>query len=215
MDLNYEIQQLLASFNTPLPIAEKIARMCDQLEQDRIAPGIEVGAAAPDFSLPDDAGGSVRLSDQLRSGPVVVTFFRGAWCPVCNLQVAALLRALPQIRSSGGVLLGIHPDIGQFRGEALPEGFRLLTDADQAVIQSYRLQFSVPADVRRIYIGDLDLDISKQNLDGSWNLPVPGTFVLDPTGIVRRRHVTADFTQRMEPDDLVAALEEIRQTASA
>ena len=215
MGLNHEIQQLLASFNTPLPVAEKIAAMCERIERDRIAPGIETGEVAPEFALPGGSGGTVRLREHLDRGPVVVTFFRGAWCPVCNLQVAALLRALPEIREAGGVLIGVHPDTGNFAAEPLDDGFLLATDAEQSVIRDYRLQFTVPAEVRQVYLGELDFDISSHNADGSWNLPVPGTFVLDPAGRVRRRHVTADFTQRMEPEELVAALNEIREGAVA
>lgn len=210
MRLNYEIQQLLAGFNTPPTVAAKIAAMCDRIEREQLAPGIDEGSIAPDFALPDASGALVRLSEQLNRGPAVVTFFRGAWCPVCNLQVAALLRALPAIRAAGGVLIGIHPDSGHFPAAALDAGFLLLTDADQSVIRRYQLQFSVPAEVRQIYLGDFDLDISGRNRDGSWSLPVPATFVLDQAGRVRRRHVTADFTRRMEPDDIVAALEEMR-----
>ncbi len=209
MGLNHEIQQLLASFNTPPHVAERIAAMCRQIENDRIAPGIEVGAVAPELELPDSSGARVRLSRRLERGPVVVTFFRGAWCPVCSLQVAALLRALPEIRARGGVLIGVHPDTGQFAAEPLDDGFLLLSDADQSAIRDYKLQFTIPADVQQLYLNEIGLDLSSRNADGSWSLPVPGTFVLDSAGVVRRRHVTADFTQRMEPDEIVAALEEI------
>ena len=214
MGLNLEIQQLLAGFNTPPAVAEEIARMVSDIERDQLAPGVEVGESAPDFALPDASGRIVRLSQQLERGPAVVSFFRGAWCAACNLQLAALLRAIPEIRAAGGSLIGIHPDAGPFDLEARPEGFFLVSDADQSVIRRYRLQFTVPAAVQRIYLGDFDIDISTRNRDGSWNLPVPGTFVLDQTGRVRRRHVTADFTRRMEPEDVVAALEEIRAAAS-
>ena len=215
MSLHYEIQQLLASFNTPLPVAQQMASMVADLDRGRIAPGIEVGDLAPAFALPDDSGVLVRLSEQLENGPAVVTFFRGAWCPICNLQVAALVRAIPSIREAGGVLIGIHPDAGVFSSGPLPEGFLLLSDADQDVIRRYRLQFSMPAEVRRIYIGEFDTDVSSRNLDGSWNLPVPGTFVIDQARRVRRRHVTSDYTDRMEPDDILDALAELRAGAPA
>ena len=213
MGLNLEIQQLLASFNTPLAVAEQVGAMVADIEREHLAPGLELGEIAPDFSLPDSFGRTVSLSAELARGPVVVTFFRGAWCPVCNLQVASLLRAMPEMRAAGGTLLGVHSDIEPFVTDSQPEGFRLLSDADQAVIRKYRLQFTVPAAVRRIYLGDFDIDIASRNRDGSWNLPVPGTFVLDQAGRVRRRHVTADFTRRMEPEDIVAALEELRAAA--
>ena len=215
MSLNYEIQQLLASYTIPVAIAERISAMSANLERDGLAPGIDEGEVAPDFALPDESGKIVRLSEQLGRGPVVLTFFRGAWCTICNLQVAALIRAMPEIRAAGGSLIGIHPDGGPYASTPLPEGFMLLSDADQEVIRRYRLHFTLPPEVQRIYVGAFDIDISRRNLDGSWGLPVPGTFVLDPSGRVRRRHVTADFTQRMEPDDVVRALIEIREGITA
>ena len=214
MSLNYEIQQLLAGFNTPPPIAEQIAGMVADIEREQLAPGLELDEVAPEFALPDASGRIVRLSERLAHGPVVVTFFRGAWCAACNLQVAALLRAMPEIRAAGASLIGVHPDSQTFATEQGHDDFPLLSDADQSVIRSYRLQFTVPAAVRRIYLGEFDIDISSRNSDGSWNLPVPGTFVLDPAGRVRRRHVTADFTRRMEPEDVVAALEELHAAAA-
>ena len=84
--------------------------------------------------------------------------------------------------------------------------FTLLSDADQQVIREYRLQFLLPSEVQQIYLGVYGLDLGKQNADGSWNLPVPGTFIIDREGVIRRRHVTADFTRRMEPDDVIEAL---------
>ena len=93
--------------------------------------------------------------------------------------------------------------------------FTLLSDADQQVIREYRLQFLLPSEVQQIYLGVYGLDLGKQNADGSWNLPVPGTFIIDQKGVIRRRHVTADFTHRMEPDDVIEALAALSVTASS
>ena len=137
-----------------------------------------------------------------------MTFFRGAWCPVCNLQLAAFSRALPEILQAGGEIFAIHPDAGQMI-EDPPEGFHIMTDPDQAVTRAYRLRFTLPIEAQQIYTSFSNLDISQRNADGSWSLPVPGTFVVDRRGTVSRRHVTADYTQRMEPDEVVEALGEL------
>jgi peroxiredoxin len=84
--------------------------------------------------------------------------------------------------------------------------FDVLTDLDQRVMRAYRVQFTLPEKVKDIYLGVLALDLGEQNADGSWNLPVPATFIIDRQGIIRTRHVTADFTRRMEPDDVLQAL---------
>jgi len=205
MSLREEIQDLLASFNTPAEVGERIADAYEEIGRSQVAPGLEVGDRAPDFVLPDAAGKDVRLADQLALGPVVVTFFRGAWCPVCNLQVAAFARALDDISAAGASIVAIHPDSQTFQ-QAAEVGFPILRDDDQSVIRDYRLQFEIPLDIQRLYTGTIGFDISATTADGSWHLPVPGTFILDGEGVVRQRHVTSDFTERMEPDEVVEAL---------
>lgn len=210
MKLKNEIQLLLASYNTPDHVAAVISEAMARIEENREAPGIALGERAPDFRLPNSAGEEVWLNERLQQGPVVVSFFRGAWCPICNLQLRALHRALPAIREAGGSLIGVHPDTARFGdAEALP-GFDMVCDADQSVISAYRVQFTVPAKVQQIYTDTIRTDISSHNADGSWRLPVPATFAIDQEGVVRRRHVTADFTKRMEPEDVIEALEELR-----
>lgn len=208
MSVNREIRALLASFNTPAAVGKQMADAFEKIEGEHVAPGLPLGAVAPDFELLNQGGGRVRLADRLAQGPVVIAFFRGAWCPICNLQIAALNRALPEIEGVGASLLAVHPDSVDFT-PAPPLAFDVLRDAEQRVIRDFQLQFAIPPEIQRLYVGSLDFDISQRNADGSWNLPVPGTFVLDSGGVVRRRHVTADYTQRMEPEDVLAALRDM------
>ena len=209
MNLNTEIQQLLASFNVPEDVAVKIATANDDLTREGIAPGVPVGAPAPDFALSDSRGKEIRLSAQLKRGPVVLSFFRGAWCPVCNLQLAAFHRALPTIKRLGGTVVAIHPDAEQLL-EDPPDGFFILSDPKQAVIRSYNLQYVVSPEIQELYPGIFGVDVSTHNANGSWSLPVPGTFIVGKDGIVRRQHVRADFALRMEPADVIEALEALQ-----
>ena len=151
MSLNEEIRQLLASFNTPAEITKQFARAIAEVESSQIAPGLEVGARAPDFSLRNHHGKEVGLADKLSQGPVVVTFFRGAWCPICNLQVAALSRAMPEIRAAGASAIGIHPDSTPMTLPEDVEGFELAQDPEQQVIRDYRVQFRMPANLQALY----------------------------------------------------------------
>lgn len=213
MTLQEEIQQLLAGFSIPENVARSIAGAHLELEGSGVAPGIEMGRHAPDFELEDSAGRSIRLRDQLSRGPAVVSFFRGAWCPVCNLQLAAFHRVLPQIRALGGTIFAIHPGSEQLF-ENPPEGFHILADSSQQVIRDYRLLFTLSADARRIYPLVFGADVSKKNANGEWTLPVPGTFVVGQDGLVKRRHVRADFTLRMEPSEVIEALTLLRAEPS-
>ena len=217
MKLNEEIRQVLASYALPAGVVETMADAMARLDANRVAPGIAVGERAPEFRLPNLRGDETSLGDLLAKGPVVLTFFRGEWCPVCNLQLAALQRALPEIRKLGATLAAVSPQFIDHAADLARKHeieFEILSDVTQSAIRDYRLQFLMPKEVREIYTGIFALDISEQNGDGSWKLPVPGTFVLDGEGVVRVRHVTADFTRRMEPDDVVAALESLQTTVS-
>ena len=210
MNLNEEIQRVLAGLAIPENVSNAITAAMEKIEQNKTAPGLAVGARAPEIRLRDAYGKQVSLNERLTAGPVVLTFFRGDWCPVCNLQLRALQRALPDIRAAGASLLAVTPQSMTYvlsLAEKAELDFDLLSDIDQQAIRDYRLQFTMPAEMQEIYLGVFALDLGEQNADGSWNLPVPGTFIIDQQGFIRTHHVTADFTRRMEPDDVIAALD--------
>lgn len=84
--------------------------------------------------------------------------------------------------------------------------FDVLSDVHQEVIAAYRVQFTVPADLKDLHLEVFHNDLSTHTADGSWDLPIPATFVIDRSGIVRARYVSADYTTRMDPADIEAAL---------
>lgn len=194
----------------PPEINERIDQMVAELRDRHMVPGIEVGQQAPDFTLPDAHGNPVRLSDRLGAGPVVLSFYRGDWCPICNLELRALQQSLPAINGSGACLLAVSPqapDRSVSLADKLELGFDVLSDIDQSVAAAYRIHFPLGEALREIY--EQFLPLPEQNADGSWNLPVPATFVIDTKGTVRARHVDADYRHRMEPQDVVAVLREL------
>ncbi len=209
MKLNEEIQQVLRSFSLPAEVSRKIGAAMASIDANGVAPGIQIGEKAPSFKLPDTGGREVSLEERLNHGPVVLTFYRGAWCPVCNLQLLALQRALRDIRLLNASLIAVSPDDSTPTPQNTQLEFDVLTDKDQSVLREYKLQYRVPPELHQIYTGVFDTDVSSYNADGSWNLPVPGTFVIDRAGTIRNRHVTADYLKRMEPHDVIRALEEL------
>ena len=84
--------------------------------------------------------------------------------------------------------------------------FDVLSDVDQAVARAYRIHFTVPTDMKQLYLDTFHNDLAKQTADGTWDLPVPATFVIDATGMIRARHVAVDYRTRMDPDDIVRVL---------
>jgi peroxiredoxin len=183
--------------------------MIEDLRSRGDVPGVEVGETAPAFALPGATGDTVDLHERLQHGPVVISFYRGAWCPYCNTELTQLQAALEAITDRGASLLAISPqapDASLPLAERLELGFDVLSDLDQSVTKAYRLQFELAPALKAIY-PKLGMDLTRHNADGSWHLPVPGTFVLDRDGVVRARHVDPNYLERMPVDDILTALD--------
>jgi peroxiredoxin len=140
---------------------------------------------------------------------VVLSFYRGEWCPFCNLELRALQVALPRFEAYGASLMAISPQTPDHSLSATEKNeltFDVLSDVHQEVIAAYRVQFTVPADLKDLHLEVFHNDLSTHTADGSWDLPIPATFVIDRSGIIRARYVSADYTTRMDPADIEAAL---------
>lgn len=193
----------------PRGVQEMIDGMVDDLRRRGVAPGIAVGEAAPRFAAVDAHGDIVRLDDRLANGPVVISFYRGAWCPICSLELQGLRAILPALmEAKAAALVAISPqdpDDSLPFVESLDLGFDVLSDLDQSIAEAYRVRFELRGELKALY-EQIDMPLTKVNADGTWNLPVPATFVLDRDGIVRARHVDPDYRRRMEPAAVLAAL---------
>jgi peroxiredoxin len=164
---------------------------------------------APDFTLSNVDGQPVTLSALLLHGPVVLTFYRGEWCPYCNLQLRAYQAILPQIQELGASLVAISPqtpDNSLTTADKKGLTFPVLSDLGNAVARRYGLVFSVSETLRTA-----GAPLPSYNGDESWELPMPGTFVIAQDGIVRLAFVSADWTKRLEP---AAILDGVRALAA-
>lgn len=172
---------------------------------------LNVGGKAPDFSLPNVWGTEVKLSNQLRKGPVVLSFYRGGWCPYCNLELRALQAALPEIYALGGNLIAISPQRPEASLTAAEKNeltFEVLSDVGNEVARAYGLGFQVPEALRRVY-RSFRIDLAAENGDERFELPMPATYVLDTSGRVRLAFIDPDYTQRLDPATVVASLREL------
>lgn len=195
-----------------LDLRAVVGDMIERLRSEGITPGISVGEPAPRFVLPDASGEKVDLEDRLASGPVVLSFYRGAWCPICNTELTGLQEALPEITALGASLLAVSPqapDASQSLVQRLGLAFDVLSDVDQEVIRAYRLQFELVPELRDVY-RQMGMALDEHNADGSWNLPVPATFVIDRDGVVRARHVDPNYRERMSVEAILGALEGLK-----
>lgn len=196
----------------PAEIGARIDAAIAEVAASGLAPGLAVGDRAPGFTLPDATGRDVSLADRLEAGPVVLQFYRGDWCPYCNLHLRALQAALPDIRKRGASLIAISPqspDHSLSLTEQAELEFDVLSDVDQHVIRDYRVQFTLPADLQSVHLDAFNLDLRAQNADGSWNLPVPATFVISADGKIVTAGVEVDYRTRLEPSVILAALDNL------
>jgi peroxiredoxin len=196
----------------PAEIGGRIQSGVDEVTSSGVAPGLAVGDAAPDFALSDAVGNQVVLTELLARGPVVATFYRGEWCPYCNLQLKALQQVLPEITAAGGTLVAISPqapDHALTLTEKHELAFPVLSDLDQSVSEAYQVRFDVTGELEDLQVNVFQNDPAAQNADGRRSLPVPSTFVIDRSGTVRYASVDADWRVRAEPADVVAALQSL------
>ena len=169
--------------------------------------GLSIGDNAPDFTLPNAFGKYITLSDKLKSGVVIIKFYRGEWCPICNLDLREVQKYLHEINSYRAKLIAISPQKADHALNITQKnelGFDVLSDENQAVIKLYNLQFDPGEDYHR------RRDLTLLNGNGLKTLPVPATFIIDANRKIVAGHVEPDYTQRMKPVEILKVLGEIR-----
>lgn len=172
---------------------------------------VHQGQKAPDFTLPDAKGHPIHLSDLLKKGPVVLTFYRGGWCPFCNRQLASYQSHLSEIHALGAELVAVSPQLPDFTATTAEKdhlAFPVLSDAGNTVARSYGLVFRVPDEVIPIY-RKFGVDLEQRNGDASHELPMPGTYIIGRDGLIRLSYVQADYAKRLPVEDLLAGLKRL------
>jgi peroxiredoxin len=175
---------------------------------DAFPNALDVGANAPPFTLPDARGGDVALGELLMRGPVVLVFYRGAWCPYCNLQLAAFQGALDDIHEAGAELVAVSPqtpDQSLTFAEQRALAFAVLSDAGNRVARDYGLVFTSSEEATRT-LHELGVELSDFNGDDTNMLPAASTFVIGQDGRISFASVSADYRWRVGPEEVLAAL---------
>jgi peroxiredoxin len=211
MELDLELAAFRAEFERTAP-AERVALYEAKVEELRaafpIADVLAIGEQAPDFVLPNASGQMVALSEVLREGHAVVVFYRGGWCPYCNIQLKAYQRLLPQLAQLGANLIAISPQLPDgslSTAERNALDFAVLSDAGNGAARSFGLVYSLPEELRQA-LRSVDKALPGINGDDSWELPVPATFVIAKDGRTVFSHVDIDYRSRCEPDVILSAL---------
>ena len=214
MSLKQELERLREQFAAKFPADQAAVFQAagEELAAELEARSLpEVGAEAPDFELPDARGRKVRLADRLADGPVILSFYRGGWCPYCNLELRAYQRRLPSLRAAGADLIAVSPQTPDGSVSTADRNgleYDVLSDAGSAVAARYGIAYSLPDALRELY-RELGTVLPEHNGTNDWCLPVPATFVVAPDRRIVLSHVVADYRDRLEPDTAIEAVRNI------
>lgn len=217
MTLAEQLAERVAQGKTRLPkeTQEMYRRTLAALDASGIADrALGEGDTAPDFELPNAVGDSVSLSDLLSTGPVILSFYRGQWCPFCNLELQALQRAMEDVESAGATLVAVSPntpDTSLTTVEKHSLTFPVLSDHDNLVARQFNLVYEMTAENIENY-KEKGRDIPAMNGTDKWELPIPATYVIDTDRVIRYAFVDTNHRVRAEPADVVAAAARLSKT---
>lgn len=218
MTLTQEINTLRQQIQAKMP--EDTKAVMDQAMEDLVNTGLadrslKVGDKVSNFSLPNAVGKTVELQDLLSRNPVVISFYRGGWCPYCNLELRSLQQSLPEIKELGATLVAISPQTPDNSLSTVEKNdleFEVLSDVGNQVAQDFGLVFVLPEELRPIY-QDFGIDLPAHNGDNTFELPIPATYVIAQDGTIIHAFVEADYTKRLDPKEIIAALKKISVAA--
>ncbi len=168
----------------------------------------KAGDSAPDFELNNALNKPVKLSVLLQKGPVILSWYRGSWCPYCNIQLRYLQSYLPKFEAVGATLIALSPELPDKSLSTTEKnnlGFEVLTDYNNEVARQFGIAFSLNEELIEIYN-----DFHKlENYNGvSTNqLPVPATYVIGTDGVIKYAFVDTDYRKRAEPADILKVLQ--------
>ncbi len=215
MSLTHDLAHLAAQNRSALP--EDLRTVMEQARLNLTRSGafdrsLQPGNPIPSFVLPNAIGKLVDIQSLLNKGAVVISFYRGRWCPYCSLELLALQQALPEIQACGASLVAISPqtpDHSLETAEAHTLKFEVLSDVGNQVARKFGLVFSVPESVRPIY-EKFGIDLQAANGTETFELPLPATYIVKASGTIAHAFVNSDYTQRLDPKDIVKVLKRLQ-----
>ncbi|WP_269525266.1 peroxiredoxin-like family protein [Coraliomargarita parva] len=170
---------------------------------------VQAGQMAPDFTAPRvDGAGDFKLAAALQHGPVVLVYYRGDWCPYCNLQLMEYNKYVKRFADYGAQVVAMSPQTAansKYAGEANPFDFTIVADPDNRIARSYGIAFELPDEINDLY-AKFGFDLHIENESERAELPLAATYVIDPTGKITYSFLDADYTKRAEPDAILEAL---------
>lgn len=167
---------------------------------------LKVGDAAPDFTLTNALGTEVGLYETLKNGPVVLTWYRGGWCPYCNITLHYLQEMLPDFKAAGAQMMALTPELPDKSLDTKEKHsleFEVLSDVDNAIAKEYGIVFKLTPEVAKYYEG---FGLADYNGNDSDELPLAATYVIAQDGTIQYAFLDADYRNRAEPSEVLAVV---------
>lgn len=206
-------------FRAPAWVHEPMHRATAELMASGAAEGaLRAGDQAPEFTLKDADSHEVSSQDLLAKGPLVVTFYRGVWCPYCNMDLQALQEVLPAIGQRGAELVAISPQTQSDSRRSQRDNkvtFPILSDPGNEVAARFGLRFKLPDYLITLYRDTFKNDLPRTNGDSSWTLPMPARYVIGTDGAIAYAEVNPDYTRRPDPEELLPVLSALKSLRAA
>lgn len=177
---------------------------------------LNVGAKMPAFTLKDANGKSVSSAELLKQSNLVVVFYRGSWCPFCNLYLRKLQQNIQQIKESGGNVVAIsveNPDNSLAIAKKNEVNFTVLSDPNLNVARTFGIVYQLPKETDEIYKNKYGLDIAKHNETEKPELPLSATYVVNQKGEITYAFLEPDYKKRAEPQAIIETLAKMKATA--
>ena len=203
-------KQLLA--NIPEEVIKTITVANKKIIGSRLEKGaLKAGQEMPVFQLNNHLNRPVPSYELLGKGPLIISFYRGSWCPYCNVELNALQKYQERFTSLGAQLIAITPELPDGTLSSIKKHkitFEVLSDVDNEVAKKFGLVFTLPEKLKDVY-KSFGFDLEKSNGNDKWELPMPATYIVNPDGIIEYAFVNADYTKRLEPEIILAQLEKM------
>lgn len=215
MSLQTQLDARKADFNQKAPQTTKDAYqrgINSVIDSGVLTQAKNQGDLAIDFALPNAQGQEVSLNDYLTKGPVVLTWYRGGWCPYCNITLRALQQSLPAFKAEGANLLALTPELPDKSLSTQEKNeleFEVLTDQNNEVAREYGLVFKLTPEVSELYKKNFSLE--EYNGTDSDELPLVATYVIDQQGLIRYAFLDAEYRHRAEPQQIIEVLRSLSQ----
>lgn len=211
MSLTAKLKEYAAMSATkiPQPAQEIMKQAITTLENESLlSKAAKKGDTFPDFTLPNASGTAITLQSLLAKGKVVITFYRGGWCPYCNIELKALQEVLPEIKAKGASLVAITPETPDNSLTTIEKNeldFEVLTSKDNALARELNLVYQLPQDLVNLY-QNFGIDLLKSQGNSANELPIAATYIINKEGVIDYHFLAEDYKLRADPSDIIKEL---------